>query len=209
MPTVATRAERQAQTRADLIDAAERLFTAQGFAATTLDEVARDAGYTKGAVYSNFSSKEDVFFAVYERRVDRHLAAVEAAIAQAGEPLAGTFEVVRAAAERRESDDGWLAAFLEFWTHVLRHPEHRARFAQVHARAAEPFVAAVEGLATQRGIELALPPRLLAIAGFALGTGLGLERLTQPDAVDKDAVVAVQRLWLDLTTQGAKDGSVL
>src|SRR4051812_50216679 len=74
MRTVQSRAERQAQTRSELIDAAEALFTAKGFQATSLDAVAEAAGYTKGAVYSNFASKEDVFFAVYERRVGRHLA---------------------------------------------------------------------------------------------------------------------------------------
>ena len=57
MPSVMTRAERQQRTREDLVDAAERLFSGQGFHATSLDAVAAEAGYTKGAVYSNFESK--------------------------------------------------------------------------------------------------------------------------------------------------------
>ena len=63
-----TRAERREQTRDDLIAAADRLFVEGGFHATSLDQIAAAAGYTKGAVYSNFASKEDLFFAVYERR---------------------------------------------------------------------------------------------------------------------------------------------
>ena len=74
MRTTLTRADRQAQTRDELIAAADRLFTRTGFHATSVDAVADEAGYTKGAVYSNFESKEDLFFAVYERRVN---AAVE------------------------------------------------------------------------------------------------------------------------------------
>ena len=58
---VLSRTERQAETRRDLIDAAERRFTDQGFHATSIDAVAREAGYTKGAVYSNFASKETSF----------------------------------------------------------------------------------------------------------------------------------------------------
>ena len=63
-----SRAERREQTRDDLIAAADRLFVEGGFHATSLDQIAAAAGYTKGAVYSNFASKEDLFFAVYERR---------------------------------------------------------------------------------------------------------------------------------------------
>ena len=65
-----TRAERREQTRDDLIAAADRLFVEGGFHATSLDQIAAAAGYTKGAVYSNFASKEDLFFAVYERRAE-------------------------------------------------------------------------------------------------------------------------------------------
>ena len=78
MQTVPTRAERQAQTRGDLVDAAERLFIRQGFHPTSVDAVAAEAGYTKGAVYSNFASKEELFLAVYERRVDARVAEMEA-----------------------------------------------------------------------------------------------------------------------------------
>src|SRR4029079_11737574 len=82
-----SRAERREQTRDDLIAAADRLFVEGGFHATSLDQIAAAAGFTKGAVYSNFASKEDLFFAVYERRAD----AVEAQITEvlAGDPEAG------------------------------------------------------------------------------------------------------------------------
>src|SRR4051812_4004927 len=128
-----TRAERQAQTRRELLDAAERLFTAQGFHATSLDAVADEAGYTRGAVYSNFASKEDLFFAIYERRVETFLPELRQALhatTDVGEALLAVTSAHRARREREQ--DGWLAVFLEFWTHVLRHPEHRARFASVH-----------------------------------------------------------------------------
>ena len=187
MRTVQTRAERQAQTREDLIDAAEELFTANGFHATSLDAVAIAAGYTKGAVYSNFSSKEDLFFAVYERRVERHEAHVAELFAEppdAGEAILG---VIRAVGDlRRRRQDGWMAVFLEFWTHVLRHPEHRARFGEAHKRAVAPFEVALERFAAQRGITLAIPADQLATALFAMENGIGLERLTDAGTTDAD-----------------------
>jgi AcrR family transcriptional regulator len=203
MRTAPTRVQRQARTRDELVDAAGRLFAARGFARTSLDAVADEAGYTKGAVYSNFASKEDLFFAVYERRVERFLVEAERAFGDHADPAAGMLRLVGHVEARREHDDGWLAAFLEFWTHVLRHPEHRERFAAVHARAAEPFFGALERFAASRGVELPLDARRLSVALFAMGTGLGLERLTQPDVVDAELPARVAQLWMDLLAKGA------
>jgi AcrR family transcriptional regulator len=198
-----TRVERQARTRDGLIDAAERLFVARGFGRTSLDAVADEAGYTKGAVYSNFASKEDLFFAVYERRVERFLAEAERTLGAEADPRAGVLRLVGRVGARQEHDDGWLAAFLEFWTHVLRHPEHRERFAAIHARAAEPFAGALERFAADRGLELPLDARRLSIALFAMGTGLGLERLTQPEVVDAGLAGRMAQLWMDLLEREA------
>jgi AcrR family transcriptional regulator len=202
MRAALTRAERQANTRRGLVDAAERLFTAQGFHPTSLDAVADEAGYTKGAVYSNFASKEDLFFAVYERRVERYLENVERTLARNGGPDQAVLAIIAETAARREHDDGWLAVFLEFWTHVLRHPEHRARFAAIHARAIDPFAAILEEFAAERQVELPLDTCKLAVAFFAAGTALGLERLTQPDVVDGDLMVRMQELWFEALARG-------
>jgi AcrR family transcriptional regulator len=195
MRTVQTRAERQAQTREDLIDAAEELFTANGFHATSLDAVAIAAGYTKGAVYSNFSSKEDLFFAVYERRVARHEAHVAELFAEPSDAREAILRVVEVVGDlRRRRQDGWMAVFLEFWTHVLRHPEHRVRFGSAHSRAMAPFKDALERFAAQRGITLAIPADQLAVAMFAMENGVGLERLTDPESADADLPVRLVEL---------------
>jgi AcrR family transcriptional regulator len=195
MRTVQTRAARQAQTREDLIDAAEELFTANGFHATSLDAVAVAAGYTKGAVYSNFSSKEDLFFAVYERRVARHEAHVAELFAEPPDAREAILRVIVAVGDlRRRRQDGWMAVFLEFWTHVLRHPEHRARFGAAHRRAVEPFRVALEQFAAQRGITLPIPADQLATSLFAMENGIGLERLTDPESADADLPVRLVEL---------------
>jgi AcrR family transcriptional regulator len=98
-----------------------------------VNEVGERAGYTKGAVYSNFASKEDLFFAVYEHRVEQALTEVVPTLRQAGAERAFDW-VATGTIERRDRDDGWLAVFFEFWAHVLRHPELRDRFAAIHGR---------------------------------------------------------------------------
>ena len=180
-----SRAERRERTRQELLSAAEACFVSRGFHASSVDEVAERAGYTKGAVYSHFASKEDLFFAVYERRVERVRTEVVPGLRQAGIERALDW-LATGAIERQDRDDGWLAVFFEFWAHVLRHPELRERFAAIHARFLEPLAEGVRQLAEDRG--LALPADVtaaqVALAWNAMEIGLGLERLTQPKAVD-------------------------
>jgi AcrR family transcriptional regulator len=193
MPPVRTRisrAARRTQTRDRLIDAAERRFKRDGFHATSVDAVADEAGYTKGAVYSNFAGKEALFFAVYERHVERRAAELEA-LAGAAPSLR---EEVRAAVAGAGGDDGWLAVFFEFWAHVLRHPEHRERFADLHRRGLAPVVRSIESAARQQERAPALPPATIATAQIALGNGLQLERLTRPDEVGMEAFH--EAMWL-------------
>jgi AcrR family transcriptional regulator len=190
-----SRAERREQTRQELLTAADACFVTHGFHASSVDEVAERAGYTKGAVYSNFASKEDLFLAVYQRRVEQALTDVVPDVRRAGAEQAFDW-MATATVERRGRDDGWLAVFFEFWAHVLRHPELRDRFAAIHARFLEPMTEAVGQLAEDRG--LALPTDVsasqVALAWNAMEIGLGLERLTQPDAVD--GVLARRMGWL-------------
>jgi AcrR family transcriptional regulator len=202
-----TRVERQARTRTELLDAAERLFTSYGFHVTFIEVVADEAGYTKGAVYGNFASKEDLFFAVYERRVERFIPEVKQALTDAPSTAEALLSVVSAHVRRREENyDGWLAVFLEFWTHVLRHPEHRDRFAAIHNRYIDLFAAAISRLAGERGVPLPFDARHLAVAMTILATGLGLERLTQPGLIDASFGVEMQKLWLDYLTGNAAAG---
>jgi AcrR family transcriptional regulator len=198
MAIVMSRAERQQRTRGELVDAAERLFIKHGFHAASLDAVAAEAGFTKGAVYSNFASKEDLFFAVYERRVDRRVEQMEAAIAEAPTPRDAIEHMIPGAGGRPQAEDGWLAVFFEFWAHVLRHPELRERFAAQHRRVIEPLAKASAELEQLRPDDA----HKVATARFAMQLGLQLERLTQPDVVDADLSRRVGLMFIG----GGKDG---
>jgi AcrR family transcriptional regulator len=198
MRVAPTRAERQAHTRSELVDAAERLFTAHGFHATSIDAVAAEAGFTKGAVYSNFASKEDLFLALYERRVDRRIAEIEAIFEAAPNLREGVERVIPGNRGRPETDDGWMAVFFEFWAHALRNPEVRARFATQHRRVIDVLAAAW----IESGEDLPDDPHKLATARYAMQLGLQLERLTQPDLVDERLGVRMGRFW----DQGGLDG---
>jgi AcrR family transcriptional regulator len=204
-----SRAERREQTRQELLSAAEACFVTRGFHAASVDQVAERAGYTKGAVYSNFASKEDLFLAVYERRVEQVLTEVVPGLRQAGAERAFD-QLATGAIQRRDRADGWRAVFFEFWAHVLRHPELRDRFAAIHARFLEPLADAVRQLAEDRGLTLPadVTASQVAVAWNAMEVGLGLERLTQPQTVDVALARRMGRLLLDAvldTTRPAAD----
>jgi AcrR family transcriptional regulator len=200
-----SRTERREQTRQELVAAAEACFVSRGFHASSVEEVAERAGYTKGAVYSNFAAKEDLFFAVYERRVEQVLTEVAPDLRQLGAER--TFDELAAGAiQRRDPDDGWRAVFFEFWAHVVRHPELRERFAAIHARFLEPLAEAVQQLAEDRGLTLPsdVTASQVAVAWYAMEVGLNLERLTQPQTVDRALARRMGWLLLDAALDGTR-----
>ena len=123
-PERLTREEKKARTRAQLIDAAAAVFARRGYVAASLDEVAEEAGLTKGAVYSNFDRKEDLFQAVIEERLNEPMKD----IAEVIDTSIGTTEEQAMAGARAfvgvvEQEQEVFLLALEMNIHVARHPE--------------------------------------------------------------------------------------
>src|ERR1035437_4785107 len=128
------RQERKSQTRERLIDAAAAVFAQRGFEPATLDEVAAAAGYTKGAVYSNFASKTELFIALIERRIEVQTA--EHARRFEGQDLAGLARTLEAEPdEDSDSERRWLLLAVEFWLHAMRDERARVLMAEQYERA--------------------------------------------------------------------------
>jgi AcrR family transcriptional regulator len=177
-----SRAEQNGRNRALLLDAARRVFLERGYYAATLDQIADEAGFSKGAVYSRFASKADMFLALLEDRITER-AAQNARLA--GE-LAGTgnFAAVLDLAERAERGaPGWRLLVTEFRIHAARDPELNRRYAALHARTVEG-IAGVLVMISERGADdLPFPPRQLAGLVLAIETGLALEQQADPGAL--------------------------
>src|SRR5689334_13123417 len=116
---------RRAMTRRHLLDAAAVVFADKGFHGATIDEVAKAAGFTKGAVYSNFTSKDDLFLALLDDRSDRQFAIVTEVLDDGprgrGDAAPRMRELIRSGAVF--SDDTWETLFLEFVLYARRNPE--------------------------------------------------------------------------------------
>ena len=188
-----SRAEQNDRNRALLLAAARRVFLERGYYAATLDLIADEAGFSKGAVYSRFASKADMFLALLEDRISER-AAQNARLA--GE-LAGTgnFAAVLDLAERAERDaPGWRLLVTEFRVHAARDPELNRRYAALHARTVNGVAQMFAKVSKDGAEDLPVPPRQLAELWLAIETGRALEHIVDPDALGGPGVPALLRL---------------
>jgi len=205
-PARLTRDEKKAQTRREVLEAAGRVFLRKGFFAASLDEVADEAGFSKGAVYSNFIDKEDLLLALVEDRTElrrqRVTAFVDADAPQAVQAREGGQEYNHILEDERE----WAPLFLEFWVCVARNPALRTRFVPRYRAMKAAIAAQLEARATRDGHQLPVRGESLATALFAMGNGFSLERLADPDGVADDlfgAMLAVFFSGLEATPEGS------
>ena len=178
-----TRAEKSAQTRAQLMASARQLFLRRGFHAASLELVAEEAGFTIGAVYSRFGSKADLFLAILDEHIDQIVAGV-AQVAGLDQPLPAHAELLagrRMALLERERD--WFPLVLEFWSHAARDERLRREFAARHERLVGAYAGLIEADYARLGLALPLAPEVLARAVVAMGNGIALERLADPGRV--------------------------
>jgi AcrR family transcriptional regulator len=196
-----TRAEAKARTRTRLLDAAASVFAEKGFAGATVDQIAGRAGHTVGALYSNFSGKDELFLTLIEDHVAHHLHDVEQILATdqpGGHPAALGAYLVRTAERHR----AWSTLESEFTRYALARPElreklaerwhtPRAAIARIVCQAWNPavdpssvatvIIALFEGLLAQRRIDpAAVPESLFGDALTWLADGLA-HPTTAPD----------------------------
>src|SRR5450755_2991991 len=148
------RSERRARTRAQLLEAAARVYARRGFDGATLDEVAEEAGFTKGAVYDHFGSKENLLVALLDEHLTQQIAEQVALF----DPAKATAERPRAGAERwmrdLKQDPDVFRLFVELWTHAQRDERLRRRLISGISALRATF----RGFAAERSLNGAVTP---------------------------------------------------
>ncbi|MDO8933329.1 MAG: TetR family transcriptional regulator [Rhodocyclaceae bacterium] len=189
-------------TRSRILDAAARCFARKGYANASLDEVAAEAGLTKGAVYWHFAGKHDLFFALLDARcaeMDNYMPAVVESAMSAGQaardPKLALTTLITGIVRRLGADPNWPRLFIEFFGQT-RDPAVRARFGQRYLESYADVAAMVRaGIPT--GSTPQGDPDDLAVFWIALIDGLMLAWLVNPDSIDLDARIAriIDILW--------------
>ena len=180
---VLTRKERQEQTREDLVGAAARVFARRGYHKATVEEIAAEAGFSTGAVYSNFDGKEQLFLAIADRQVGDRVAEITAvadAAERQGDAGAEAADQFRAFLE---ADPDWPLLFYEFWSLSVRNPDLQDELAKRRDAIRDALADTLERVATELGFELRFPAQALATAIAASLNGLAFERAADPAAL--------------------------
>ncbi|MFI2372794.1 TetR/AcrR family transcriptional regulator [Streptomyces sp. NPDC018833] len=174
-----TRAESQARTREHVLDTAYALFLSEGFTATSMERVAEAAGYSKGAVYSNFATKNDLCLAVLDRIAAEQVTQLAAAMGDA--PL---FEDRIAGfarwADETIGDSSWTSLEVEFATANRRDKQMCEQLARRRRTVTDALADLIRAQADELGITPALPADTAALTLLSLGIGLGVQRAFDP-----------------------------
>jgi AcrR family transcriptional regulator len=193
------RLNRRVQTRGLLLDAASRVFARRGYHGATLDEIASDAGFTKGALYYNFASKEELFLALLDEHIESRIALLRdlrsGEAPAAARLAAGADRTVSSLRQERE----WSLLYLEFSAYAARNARFRRKFEQRLRAVHEAMVETVESLVPDPK-QLPLPAETLALGISALVDGIAFGKLLQPQAIPDELLGQM----LGLLWQGAE-----
>ena len=193
LPSIPERQHRSVQTRSSLVQAARINFARDGFAQARLEDIAAEAGKTRGAFYAHFRDKEDVFFAIFEedtRRDKRRLTAMLSAATEREERV----EVLAQYILETLADERRTLLDLEFKVYAIRHPERQKRL--------DNLVSMVSSICAELGVDKAVPElrgddfntRKVHAAEFgALVDGLAVNRLFNPEALNKKRTLRILR----------------
>ncbi len=166
-----TREESRAQTRARLIAVARAHFLRHGLGGAVAEKIAEEAGYTRGALYSNFDGKEDLFLAVIDEQKSRHFAVFESLLNNGASPDRERLKSFREAFTEFITDRDWIVLYSEFQAEALRNKRIRASFLKLNGRTTFDGTRLLKELLKSSGIALKMKPDefVLAMMSFSLG----------------------------------------
>jgi AcrR family transcriptional regulator len=181
-----SRHESRALTRARLVEAAGQVFAERGFYGASVEEIAERAGFSRGAFYSNFESKEDLFLAVLDSHIESEMDSMAQALGDDPTQEA-VLEFLRSQAIRRSGQARrWTLLWAEFWLHVLRQPELAPKLAARQRQGRIAITRIIESRCRQLGIVPTMPPEDLASLIMAVDDGLVMQEHLDPGVVPED-----------------------
>jgi len=198
-----TREQSKANTRERLLAAARGAFASSGFHGASVEEIASRAGFSTGALYSNFDGKEDLFLMLMEREIDLHAREIAQAVSVRESVAERATGGARQWMTMIEREPELLLLFMEFWAYGVRdtkvRPKVAARFAQVRRM----LTKLIEDGVREFELELEIPAEQLAVAIDALADGIARQKLADPGAVPDELMGRVLSLLFSAATRPA------
>lgn len=181
--TRAARAEGR-KARDELLTGALRVFARRGYREAGVDEIAAEAGYSKGALYWHFSGKEELLMALIEERIDTPMRERFALLASAPPERDMSEEATRAFAQQLDGEREALLLEREYWSLAIRDPDLRARYAERQTELRRDLASALEARAHHLGTpDLTMPAQDIARIVISIIGGLAVDELIEPGSV--------------------------
>ncbi|MFI9272910.1 TetR/AcrR family transcriptional regulator [Kitasatospora sp. NPDC052896] len=206
-----TRAETKARTRTLLLDAAARVFARKGFTGASVEEIAESAGFSTGALYSNFSSKEALFLELLSARASDRVSEAAQTLAThtagTGEAVAGLSRLLIDVADK---DIDFAPLQAEFWLYAVRNPEVLDTMAAQLRGPRESLEQLIAGALVRRGAPAGVSAEAVATVVTALFTGLVRQRRIDPASVSEELFgQALTWLFAGINAGGGQRGGAL
>jgi AcrR family transcriptional regulator len=184
--TRAARAEGR-QAREELLTAALHVFARRGYDQAGVDEVAAEAGYSKGALYWHFSGKEDLLAALLDERIDAPAREMVALLQSAPPGRDMSVEAARAFASRLREQPEAVLLDREYWSLAMRDPELRTRYIARQTDLRRALAGALEARMQHLGTpDLPMGAEQVARIIMSVVSGLAIDELIEPGSVDPD-----------------------
>ncbi|NHE64824.1 TetR/AcrR family transcriptional regulator [Rhodococcus sp. D-46] len=203
-PVPVARRTPRSEVRDRLLQAAFTVFAERGFAGATMQQIAATAGFTTGALYSNFASKEDLFFELFDREVTGRIASVREILGHAdltvmdeASALAAGQHLTAAIQQSRE----WQLLFTEFWLRAARDTQLRERWVEKRREYHQQLTELADEALSSWGADGAVSSRILMFTMLALNNGLAIEEIADPGVIPADTIGTVLVRLLGLQTK--------
>lgn len=198
-----TREQSKANTRERLLAAARGVFARSGFHGASVEEIASAAGFSTGALYSNFDGKEDLFLVLMEREIEEHAREITEAVRARASMSERATGGARQWMTMIEREPEVVLLFMEFWAYGVRDAQVRPKVAARFAQMREVLTRLIADGVHDFDLELELPAEQLALAIDALADGIARQKLTDPDAVPDELMGRVLSLLFVAATRPA------
>ena len=190
-----TREEAQSQTRKRLLASAKEVFAKRGYAGASVDEIAEQAGYSKGAIYSNFESKEALFLELLRSRMTEEIAELHTILEQSHstEEVLSALRMQYSTLERQVT---WCLLSSEFQLQAGRRPEFAEAFAELYRNQRKAVAMLVTLVAEKTARTPVMGTEEIATGLMALTHGIALQRAADPKSVRADTAGKALQLFL-------------
>jgi AcrR family transcriptional regulator len=191
-----TREEGRAQTHARLLEAAEELFIKKGIEEVTIEDVAETAGFSRGAFYSNFKSKDELICAVLDARYNRNNGEIERLFADEMSPME-RLAAICSFYFKLACDLSGCAFWMSMQLYALRHERVRPKVLELLQIERAQMVEYVRRIFAELGKAPPAPPEVIAFGLLAQAYGVAISQIVDPSSISVDQIEQALGLYFD------------